>query len=69
MLYAFSIPAFYDQGTRLYVLLRYTLGQHLDLRFKYATTHYTNRTETGSGLNLIHGDRHSEIRFQVVCRF
>ena len=69
MLYAFSIPAFYQQGTRLYVLLKYTLGKHFDLRFKYASTHYTNRTGVGSGLNLIRGDRHSEVKMQVVCKF
>ena len=69
MLYAFSIPAFYDQGTRLYLLLFYKLGKHFDLRLKYATTHYTNKTETGSGLNLIRGDRHSEIKTQLVCKF
>jgi len=69
MLYAFSIPAFYDQGTRLYLLLKYTLGKRFDLRFKYAATHYTNRTEIGSGLNLIRGNRYSEAKMQVVCKF
>ena len=69
MLYAFSIPAFYDQGTRLYVLLKYTLGKHFDLRFKYAATHYTNKTEIGSGLNRIRGNRYSEAKIQVVCKF
>jgi len=69
LLYAFSIPAFYDQGTRLYVLLKYALGKHFDCYFKYATTHYTNRTEIGSGLNLIRGDRYSEVKAQVVYKF
>ena len=69
MLYAFSIPAFHYQGTRFYVLTRYTLGRHFDLRFKYSTTHYTNRNEIGSGLNLIRGNRQSEVKAQLVCRF
>jgi hypothetical protein len=69
LLYASSIPAFYDQGTRLYVLLKYSLGKHFDLRFKYAATHYTNRTEISSGLNLIRGNRYSETKVQVVCKF
>jgi hypothetical protein len=69
MLYAFSIPAFYDQGTRLYVLLKYALGKHFDLRFKYAATHYTTKNEIGSGLNLIRGDRYSEVKAQIVCKF
>jgi hypothetical protein len=69
MLYAFSIPAFYDQGSRLYVLLRCAPGKHLDLRFKYAATHYTAKKEIGSGLNLIRGDRYSEVKAQLVCKF
>jgi len=69
MLYSFAVPAFYDQGTRLYALLFYKLGKHLDIRLKYATTHYTNRTEIGSGLNLIRGNRYSEIKTQLVCKF
>ncbi len=68
MLYAFSIPSFYDQGNRLCLLLKYSLGKHFDLRFKYATTHYTNRETVGSGLNLIRGDRHSEVKLQLVCK-
>ncbi len=69
MLYAFSIPAFYEQGTRLYLLLKYSLGKHLDLRFKYATTHYTDKNEIGSGLNKIQGNRYSEVKVQMVCKF
>jgi hypothetical protein len=69
LLYAFSIPAFYDQGTRLCVLLKYTLGAHLDLRLKYAATHYTTKNEIGTGLNLIRGHRYSEIKAQVVYKF
>jgi len=69
MLNSFSIPAFYDQGTRLYLLLFYRMGKHLDIRLKYSTTHYSNRTEIGSGLNRIQGNRYSEIKAQLVCKF
>lgn len=69
MLYAFSIPAFHDRGSRLYLLLKHTLGKHLDMRIKYAATHYTYRNEIGSGLNLIRGNRYSELKAQLVCRF
>jgi hypothetical protein len=69
LLYSFSVPALYDQGTRFYALLFYRLGKHFDLRFKYSATHYTNRTEIGSGLNMIRGNRSSEVRVQIVCKF
>ena len=69
MLYSFSVPAFYNQGTRLYVLLFYKLGKHFDLRFKYSATNYTDRNEIGSGLTLIRGNRYSEIKTQVTYKF
>jgi len=68
LLYAFSIPAFHYQGARMYALFRYTLD-NFDLRFKYAATRYTNRTEIGSGLNRIRGNRHSEVKGQIVYKF
>lgn len=69
MLYAFSIPAFSGQGTRLYVLLKCSLGKQFDLRLKYAATHYTDRKTTGSGLSVVQGDRYSELKMQLVCKF
>ncbi len=69
MLYAFAVPAFYDRGTRLYLLMKYSLGKHFDLRFKYATTQYIDRDVIGSGLNEIRGNCYSEAKVQLVCKF
>jgi len=69
LLYTFSIPAFHYQGTRFYLLMRHTLGNNLDLRFKYSTTRYTNRNEIGSGLNRINGNKMSEVKAQIVLKF
>jgi hypothetical protein len=69
LLYAFSVPAFYDRGVRLSLMLMYELGKHIDLRCKYAATQYTDKTETGSGLNLTHGNRRSEVKMQIVYKF
>ncbi|MDR2037982.1 MAG: helix-hairpin-helix domain-containing protein [Bacteroidales bacterium] len=69
MLHAFSIPAFYDQGTRLYMLVKYSFGEHIDFRIKYAITQYTDKKTIGSGLNMIQGNRYSELKLQAVCKF
>ncbi|MDR1864487.1 MAG: hypothetical protein LBR08_02845 [Bacteroidales bacterium] len=69
MLYAFGIPAFYERGTRVYLLLRYAPGKHLDFRVRFAATHYTDRTSIGSGLDEIQGNRRSEMKVQMVCKF
>lgn len=65
VLYAYSVPAMYDQGTRTYLMLKYTLGEKLDLWFRYSQTRYTNKKSIGSGLNEIEGNLKSEIKFQL----
>jgi hypothetical protein len=69
VLYAFSIPAFYDNGTRAYLTLRYTLVKNIDLWLRYAQTFYYNRNTIGSGLEEIQGNTRSEIKAQVRFRF
>jgi hypothetical protein len=69
MLYAFSIPAFYDRGTHVYLLLRYAIGKYFDFRVKYSATRYTDKTVIGSGLSEIQGNRHSEWKAQWICKF
>jgi hypothetical protein len=68
LLYAFSIPAFHYQGTRFYVLGRYSLNK-LDFRIKYSVTRYTNRNEIGSGLNRIRENKIADLRGQVIYKF
>jgi hypothetical protein len=67
--YSFSIPGFYGRGTRMFLLLKYSPGKHFDIRFKYATTYYTDRDVTGSGGNEIPGNRRSEVKLQMICKF
>ncbi len=69
MLYAFSIPSFYDQGMRIYLLLTYSLGKHIALRCKYATTYYPDRESISSGLNEIQGNKYREMKIQLSYKF
>lgn len=69
VLYAFSIPAFYDNGSRAYLTLRYTIVKNIDLWLRYAQTFYYNRNTIGSGLEQINGNTRSEIKAQVRFRF
>lgn len=65
VLYASSFPMYYDKGVRTYFNLRYRLLKRTDLWFRYALTKYLNREEIGSGLDLIEGNKKSDIRLQV----
>lgn len=69
VLYAYSIPAFYDNGTRAYLTLRYTIVKNIDLWLRYAQTFYYHRNTIGSGLEQINGNTRSEVKAQVRFRF
>ena len=69
MLYSFSIPAYFDKGSRAYINLEYNLGRNIDIWVRYARFFYTNETSTGSGLTEIQGPVKSDFRVQARLRF
>ncbi|HOY33153.1 MAG TPA: helix-hairpin-helix domain-containing protein [Bacteroidales bacterium] len=69
VLYAYSIPMFYDKGIRYYLMLKYRLGRHIDIWLRFAQTFYDNKTAISSGLNEINGNKQSEIKAQVRFKF
>jgi hypothetical protein len=69
VLYAFSLPAYYERGIRQYLLLQYQLSGHLDLWVRYARTGLRNRDTIGSGLDEINLPHKSEVKAQVRYTF
>lgn len=69
MLYSFSLPAYYDQGTRHYVMLRYPLSQKMKIWIRWSQTRYGKLGEISSGLNEIQGKKRSELKAQVMYQF
>jgi hypothetical protein len=80
LLYSFSIPAYFDQGSRFYINLRYKGIRNLTLEARYARTVFSNLTSIlgntqsdlffiGSGLEEIQGNRDSEVKFQLKYQF
>ncbi|GAB3501571.1 helix-hairpin-helix domain-containing protein [Emticicia fontis] len=69
VLYAVSFPAYYGKGTRIYLIGRYVLNQHLDLWLRYARTQLKNKDTMGSGNDLIEGNHKSDMSLQVRYRF
>lgn len=68
-LYSFSIPSYYDHGTRYYLMVRYDIASRVRIWMRWAQTRYSRLDKTGSGLDEIAGDKRSEIKFQVMYRF
>lgn len=69
VLYAFSFPFYSDKGSRMYLLARYRLGRNIDLYARLAQTFYTNRNQSGSGLDLIDNNTRTEIKAQIRLKF
>lgn len=61
----FSVPPYYGKGSRYYILLKYKLGQSIDIWLRFSQTVYANQTSISSGLDEIIGDTKSEVKLQV----
>lgn len=68
LLYVMTNRMLYDRGQRVYLNLHYQASERLDFWFKISTTIYENRNVIGSGMELIHGNRRSEIGIQARIR-
>jgi hypothetical protein len=66
LLYVFSVPAYYGRGSRIYINIKYQLG-NVDFWLKLSRTDYSDRESIGSGLNAIDG--HTKTRAKLMMRF
>jgi hypothetical protein len=69
VLYAFSIPAYYNRGTRTYLTAKYKIKRGIDLWLRYGATFYDNIDVISSGLEEIQGTTKSEIKAQLRFKF
>ena len=69
VLYAFSVPAYYYHGKRMYLLVKYSPFDSLDLWFKIARTYYDNKDVVSSGLTEIDGPARTDVKLQLRYKF
>ncbi len=69
VLYAFSVPAYFDQGQRIYLMLRWKALKQMDIWLRIARATYFNRTTIGSGSDEIDGNHKTEVKVQVKLKF
>jgi hypothetical protein len=69
MLYSFSIPAYFNKGSRTYLNVEYNLSRSIDIWFRYAQFFYTDLDQTGSGLTEVQGPLRSDFRIQMRVKF
>lgn len=69
LLYSFSIPAYYNSGSRYYLNLRYKGIRNLTLEARIAQTYWWDQDRFGSGLEEINGPVRTEVAAQIKYQF
>lgn len=69
VLYAFSVPAMYDKGTRSYLMAKYSINKNMDAWARISRTVYTNKDVIGSGLTTIDGNTKTEVKLMLRVKF
>jgi hypothetical protein len=68
VLYAFSIPAYYGRGQRVYLMARYKMNRRFTFWFRVARATWFDRNTIGSGADQVNGDHKTEIKAQVMIK-
>ena len=69
VLNSFSVPAYYDRGSRFYLLMGYRIRSGMLLEGRLARTNYTNRETIGSGNDEINGPEKTDVKLQLRWSF
>ena len=69
VLYNFSIPAYYNRGTRFYINLRYRLSRNIILEWRIAQTYWADQPSIGSGSEEITGQQRTDTSAQLRWKF
>jgi len=69
VLYSYSIPVFFNKGTRYYFNLAYRPTKNLVLMARWSQTIYNNQNTIGTGLDEINGNKKTEIELQAMYQF
>lgn len=67
-LYLFSVPAYYNRGSRAYIMLRYKFNKKFDLWLRVSRWVYDNVDAISSGLNEIEGNTRTDVKAQLIIK-
>jgi len=65
VLYAFSVPAYYGNGQRIYLIAKISAGRKVTFWVRMAQTTFFNRNSIGSGADEISENHKTEIKVQA----
>lgn len=62
---AYSIPSYYYQGSRYFIMMHYNIIKGIDFWIRYAQTVYSNKQTISSGLDLINDNTKTDISAEL----
>ena len=69
VLYAFSVPAYYGQGSRWFANLQWQLTSRIDLWLRCAQTRYYDRNAIGNDMAQINANHRTDVKIQLKVSF
>ena len=69
VLYAMSLPAYFERGFRNYLMVQYSPNRHTDLWLRVARTDMPDRAKLSSYVDEINGSHRTDIKMQLRYRF
>ncbi|OWY19231.1 helix-hairpin-helix domain-containing protein [Sphingobacteriales bacterium UPWRP_1] len=69
VLYVFSVPPYYNRGSRFYAVLRYTPFKNMDIWLRYAQTYWADQKTIGTGPEQVNANHRSEVRAMLRVKF
>ncbi len=69
VLNSFTVPAYYDRGSRFYFLMAYKTRAGITLEGRIGRTYFTNEKSIGSGNDEINGPAKTDIKIQLRWNF
>ncbi|QQS30500.1 MAG: helix-hairpin-helix domain-containing protein [Sphingobacteriales bacterium] len=69
VLFVFSVPPYYNRGSRFYLTLRYKVFKNLDVWLRFAQTYWANQDSIGTGNDQIEGNTRSEVKAMMRVKF
>jgi hypothetical protein len=69
VLYAISMPAYYERGFRNFILFRYTPHRSTDIWLRFSRTDMPDREKLSSYVDEINGSHRTEVKLQIRHKF
>lgn len=68
VLYAFSVPSYFGDGQRVYLLAKWKLSSRINFWLRVARTTYFHQNSIGSGADEINGNHKTEVKAEVKIK-